>query len=343
MTKAKQVRKMVRLKDIADACGVSVATVSRALNGIPTISREQTKLITRTAKEMGYYPNSAARTLKTSRSYNIGILYEDRLDHEYFSSLLNSLRREAELRGYDLTLISQENAEASDDNYYEHARRRNLDGVIVIQADFDSAGVMRLATSSIPSVIIDHMYNGCDCVGSDNRASVEQLVKYAFSLGHRRIAFIAGQLGAVGRERLAGYYKVCAELGIRVPESHVHEGGFHSPAECVRILRELLADDDRPTCVLCPDDFSCLGAIGELTDDGIRIPGDISLIGYDGITVGQMARPRLTTYRQNIDGIAREAVSLLLEAVEHPDEHQPRQIIVEGKLIPGETTAELYR
>ena len=343
MTKAEQVRKMVRLKDIADACGVSVATVSRALNGVPTISREQTKLITRTAKEMGYYPNSAARTLKTSRSYNIGILYEDRMDHEYFSSLLNSLRREAELRGYDLTLISQDNAEASDENYYEHARRRNLDGVIVIQADFDSAGVMRLATSSIPSVIIDQMYNGCDCVGSDNRASVEQLVRYAFSLGHRRIAFIAGQLGAVGRERLAGYYKVCAELGIRVPESYVREGGFHSPAECVQILRELLADDDRPSCVLCPDDFSCLGAIGELADDGIRIPADISLIGYDGITVGQMTRPRLTTYRQNTDGIAREAVSLLLEAVEHPDEHQPRQIIVEGKLIPGETTAELSR
>ena len=334
---------MVRLKDIADACGVSVATVSRALNGVPTISREQTLLITRVAKEMGYYPNAAARTLKTSRSFNIGILYEDRLDHEYFSSLLNALRREAEVSGYDLTLISRDDVENTDNNYYEHARRRNLDGVIVIQADFDSAGVMRLATSSIPSVIIDHMYNGCDCVGSDNRASVEQLVRYAFSLGHRRIAFIAGQLGAVGRERLAGYYKICAELGIRVPETHVRVGGFHNPAECVRILRELLADNDRPSCVLCPDDFSCLGAIGELADDGIRIPADLSLIGYDGIAIGQMLRPRLTTYRQNTEGIAHEAIGLLLEAVEHPDEHQPRQIIVEGKLIPGETTAELSR
>ena len=334
---------MVRMKDIAQECGVSVATVSRALNGVSTISREQTELITRTAKEMGYYPNAAARTLKTRCSNNIGILYEDRMDHEYFSSLLNRLRREAELRGYDLTLIGRENGEYTDNNYYEHARKRNLDGVIVIQADFDSAGVIRLATSSIPSVIIDHMYNGCDCVGSDNCASVEQLVRYAFSRGHRRIAFIAGQQGAVGRERLSGYYKVCAELGIRAPESYVREGGFHDPEDCVRILRELLADEDRPTCVLCPDDFSCLGAISKLAKDGIRIPDDLSLIGYDGITVGQMVRPALTTYRQNTEDIAREAVGLLLDAVERPDQHQPRQIIVEGKLLEGETVAELSR
>ena len=334
--------KVVRLKDIAQACGVSPATVSRALNGVPCISREQAELICRTAKEMGYFPNAAARTLKTNRSSNIGILYEDRLDHEYFSSLLNALRREAEIRGYDLTIISRDDS-GSADNYYEHARKRNVDGVIVIQADFESAGVIRLATSTIPSVIIDHMYSGCDCVGSDNRASVEQLVRYAFSLGHRRIAFVSGQQGAVGQERLAGYYKVCAELGIRVTESYVREGGFHDPVTCARIIRELLEDEDRPTCVLCPDDFSCLGAISALEDNGIRVPGDLSLIGYDGITVGQMIHPRLTTYRQDTENIAREAVGLLLEAVERPEEHQPRQIIVKGTLITGETVQELSR
>ena len=203
---------MVRLKDIAEACGVSVATVSRTLNGVTNGSKEQTEFIFRTARELGYYPNAAARTLKTSRSNNIGILYEDRMNHEYFSSLLDDLRREADRRGYDLTLIGQEEGE-SGGNYYEHARRRNLDGVIVIQADFESANVIRLATSTIPSVVIDHMYEGCDCVGSDNRASVERIVKYAYDRGHRRIAFITGQPGAVSRERLAGYYKICAEIG----------------------------------------------------------------------------------------------------------------------------------
>ena len=98
---------MVRLKDIAEACGVSVATVSRALNGLTNENKERTAMICQAAREMGYYPNAAARTLKTSRSFNIGILYEERLNHEYFSSLLDDLRGAAEEHGYDLTLLGQ--------------------------------------------------------------------------------------------------------------------------------------------------------------------------------------------------------------------------------------------
>ena len=333
---------MVRLKDIADACGVSVATVSRTLNGVTNGSKDQTELIFRTAREMGYYPNAAARTLKTSRSNNIGILYEDRMNHEYFSSLLDDLRREADRKGYDLTLIGQEEGEGGG-NYYEHARRRNLDGVIVIQADFESANVIRLATSTIPSVVIDHMYEGCDCVSSDNRASMERIVRHAYDRGHRRIAFITGQPGAVCRERLAGYYKVCAELGIRVPEGYVREGIFHDPEHCLQIIREMLAEKEPPTCILCPDDYSCLGAMWELKAAGMDIPGELSLIGYDGITMSRMVHPWLTTYRQNTADIARETISLLLEAIEQPESHRPRQITIEGTLIKGETVSEPSR
>ena len=96
---------MVKLKDVAEACGVSAATVSRALNGVTDPERKNTAYIRRVAKEMGYFPNTAARTLKTSRSGNIGILFEDRMDHEYFSLLLNELRFSAEDQGYDLTFI----------------------------------------------------------------------------------------------------------------------------------------------------------------------------------------------------------------------------------------------
>ena len=104
---------MVRLKDIAEACGVSVATVSRALNGLTNENKERTSFICQTAKEMGYYPNAAARTLKTSRSSNIGILYEDRMNHEYFSSLIDDLRREADAKGYDLTILSRDDRSAN--------------------------------------------------------------------------------------------------------------------------------------------------------------------------------------------------------------------------------------
>ena len=326
---------MVRLKDIAEVCGVSVATVSRALNGLTNENRERTAFICQTARDMGYYPNAAARTLKTSRSNNLGILYEDRMNHEYFSSLFDELRREADAHGYDLTFLGQ--GGFSESNYYEHARQRNLDGVIVVQADYDAAGIIRLATSSIPTVIIDHTYDGCDCVTSDNRSSMDQIVRHVYARGHRRIAFIQGEKGAVSRERLAGFYKACAELGIRVPVEYVREGRFHDPAGCTAFIRELLQMDEKPTCVLCPDDYSCLGALWLLESQGLRVPEDISLVGYDGIRMSQMMTPRLTTYCQDTVQIAKEVFGLITDAIENPETHIPKQITVSGMLMEGET------
>ncbi len=326
---------MVRLKDIADACGVSVATVSRALNGLTNEGKERTAFIRQTAQAMGYYPNVAAKTLKTSRSNNLGILYQDRMNHEYFSSLIDDLRREADAKGYDLTFLSRNGR--NDNSYYEHARQRSLDGVIVLQAEHDDPGIIRLASGSIPTVIIDHLYDGCDCVINDNRTSIEQIVRYAWNLGHRRIAFIEGEKGAVSRERLAGFYKVCAELGIRVPVAYVREGHFHDPADCARIIRELLQPEDRPTCILCPDDSSCLGALWQLAADGIRVPEDVSLVGYDGLRMSRMMHPCLTTYRQNTARIAEEAFALILDAITNPETHKPQHVTVAGMLIEGET------
>ena len=326
---------MVRLKDIADVCGVSVATVSRALNGLTDGSRDRTAFIRQTAHDMGYFPNAAAKTLKTSHSCNLGILYEDRMNHEYFSSLIDDLRREAEAKGYDLTFLSRKAQNGN--SYYDHARQRNLEGIIVLQADYEDPGIVRLTSGNIPTVIIGHIYEGCDCVLSDNRASIEAIIRHAWNLGHRRIAFIGGEKSTVSRERLAGYYKVCSELGIRVPVAYVREGYFHDPVNTTRIISELLEMEEKPSCILCPDDSSCLGALWLLAAHGISVPEDVSLVGYDGLPIGQMMHPCLTTYRQDTARIAEEVLSLMLDAITDPENHLPRQVTVTGTLIEGET------
>lgn len=333
----KKVIPMVKLKDIAEACGVSVATVSRALNGLTPPETKRAAGILLKAKELGYYPNAAARTLKTSRSHNIGILYEDRMDHEYFSPLLNELRFAAENLGYDMTFIRRcSNSEEGD--YLDRARRRNLDGVVVVQADFNSADVIRLAVSAIPTVMIDHAYESCDCVMNDNRGSVEKIVQAVWEKGHRRVAMIHGEDCTVTRERVAGFYKACAELGLRIPASYVRESRFHSPDICAESVKALIKENEiRPTCILCPDDFSCLGALRALNEMNIRVPQDMSLVGYDGIRMTQMGTPRLTTYRQDAGEVARAAASLLNEAINDPKAHQTRTVTVSGELIPGET------
>ncbi len=328
---------MVKLKDIAIACGVSAATVSRALNGQTNPDKKNASYIRQKAKEMGYFPNAAARTLKTSRSCNIGILYEDRMDHEYFSLLLNELRFSAEDHGYDLTFIRRSFHTNEEGTYFDRARRRSLDGVIVVQADFNAADVMRLVAGSIPTVVIDHAYEGCDCVMSDNRSGMEKLVRAAWEMGHRRIAYIHGEGSVVTRERMAGFYKQCAELGVRVPAEYAREAHFHEPVSCADAVRALLDGTEPPTCILCPDDFSCLGALAALEERGLRAPQDVSLAGFDGIRMGQMMRPRLTTVRQDAPEVAKKVIEQLLDAIENPETHQPRQVTVPGELLRGET------
>ena len=331
----------VRLKDIAEACGVSVATVSRALNGLRRDDGKTTILIRQTAQEMGYVPNAAALALKTHRSNTIGILYEDHLDHEYFSSLLDDLRREAGNLGYHLDLLG--GYAPARETYYEQARHRNLDGVIIIQADFDSAEVTRLVTGALPLVIIDHLYEGCICISNDNQESVRQIVRHVWECGHRRIGYITGEPCTVTHERLSGFYRACAELGICVPEGSVLEGHFHAPEECARRIRELMAEPVGATCILCPDDYSCLGAMWTLKEEGISVPEQVSLVGYDGIRMGQMIRPRLTTYRQDTAAIAAETMRLLSGAIESPNIWYARQAVIGGKLVAGETVRDLSR
>ena len=335
---------MVTIKDISERCGVSRATVSKALNGHTDIGADTIAQIRRVAKEMGYLPNATARTLKLGRSHNIGVLFVDKtacgLTHEYFSSILDSLKVEAERRGYDITFISKDIGEFSMD-YYEHTKYRNCDGVVIASVDFSDPAVIRLVSSEIPTVTLDFVFDNRTSVLSDNIGGMSALVNYVYSKGHRRIAFIHGEDTSVTQKRLISFYKTCASLGIHVPEYYVQPALYHDPKSSGLATRELLALPDRPTCILYPDDFSFIGGMNELERQGISIPEDMSVAGYDGILLSQVLRPRLTTYRQDAEAMGREAAAKLVEAIEQPKTCLPQQVMVSGQLLEGDTIKDI--
>lgn len=325
---------MITLKDIASLCNVSVATVSRALNGQTDANNATAKRIRRMAQEMGYLPNAAARALKTNRSYNIGILYEDEIHHEYFSLMINHIKAAAETKGYDITFLSR----SKSTSYYEHAKYRGLDGVVILQAVFQSPEAIRLASSDIPCVAIDYEYENCSCVLGDNQNSIAQLIQHAYDKGHRKIAFIHGQKdGYVTIQRLSGFYKGCASLGLMVPDEYVIEAGYHDPLSASAATKKLLSLADRPTCILYPDDYSCLGAISALEKMGLSIPGDVAIIGYDGIMLSTVLRPKLTTYRQDVQKMGQTAVELLAHHIESAEKAVPEHRIIPGSIQSGGT------
>ena len=168
---------MVSLKDISKECQVSVATVSNALNDHADISEERKKMIREKAEEMGYRPNLFARTLKTNRSYNIGVLFTDAehngLTHDYFAAVLDSFKVAAEARDYDLTFVNCGGSGGKRMTYLEHARYRGFDGIMIACVDFSEPEVLQLALSDIPVVPIDYIFNDRLAVVSDNAKGMD--------------------------------------------------------------------------------------------------------------------------------------------------------------------------
>lgn len=333
---------VVTLRALSERCGVSVAAVSKALNGRRGISAEKAELVRRMAREMGYYPNAAAQTLKTHRSMNIGILYKNMMANEYFSAILEGIRDTAEAHGYDITFLSNL---AQELGYYQHAMRRQCDGVIIVQPGYseaEQAEALKLAESDLPVVSVDQIYRDCSSVTGDNLGGLEDAVAYLYGLGHRRLAFIHGEMGDVTRQRLAGFFRACRARGLQVPDEYVVQGRYQDPDAAGEATRQLLGQcRELPTCILYPDDTACLGGMAALAEQGLRVPEDISCFGYDGSHIAFLVRPTLSTHDQNCHGMGEQAVLELISAIEDAKCFVPRNITVRGSVHPGGSVQDL--
>lgn len=335
---------MPSLKDLARECGVSIATVSKALNDQPDISPKTRERVRATAQKMGYLPNATARALRTNHTYNLGVLFVDErqsgLTHEYFSAVLDSFKVEAERRGYDITFINH-NLGARSMTYLEHCHYRGVDGVVIACVNFHDPQVVELVNSSLPVVTIDHVFNNRMAVLSDNVSGLKALTNCALKAGHKRIAYIHGEMTAVTENRLAGFYQACAENDVDIPDFYIREGVYHDAYRCAEETKALLALPVPPTCIIFPDDYSAMGGYNAIREAGLRIPEDISVMGYDGIYLSRVFQPVLVTYQQDTKALGSIAAARLVELIQRPRITLPEQVHVTGKLLEGGSLRQL--
>ena len=217
---------MVTLKDIAKECKVSFSTVSKALKGSAEISYETTKFIQKKAHEMGYHPNIAARSLRTNRTYDIGVIFEDKtgagFQHQYFATIISGIQKVAFSKGYEMTFVSGDSTKNYD--YYAHALARSYDGVALLSCDYTSSGIKKLVQSEIPTVSLDYFYDiEHSAVMSDYSAGIDELLEYVIECGHTKIAMIHGEKTWVTDQRISTFKKVCKKHGIDVPPEYFAE------------------------------------------------------------------------------------------------------------------------
>lgn len=335
---------MVSMKDIAMVCGVSVATVSKALNDQSDIGKETKKRIRQAAEEMGYSPNTAAKMLKTNRSYNIGVLFDHEdysgLTHDYYAFVLDSLKRTVENKGYDITFVNTSIRRAGATSYLEHCRSRGFDGVAIVCTDFYSPEIMQLVGGGIPVVTLDHLFNNVCAVMSNNVQGMHDLLTYIYKKGHRRVAYIHGLDSAVTQSRLSSFYRTAAQLGMTIPDEYIRESPYRDTKGACEETKKLLALPEPPTCIVYPDDFSAFGGYNALQELGLRVPDDISIAGYDGIRIARHIEPTLTTLRQDTEELGRLVGEKLVSLIEYPKTTLVETLVVEGHVFEGNSVKE---
>lgn len=337
----------VSIKELSKYCGCSPSAVSKALNGYPDIGEETRTRVLAAAKELGYQPSAIAKGLKTGRTYNIGVLYNEMsgtgLTHGYFSPVLEAFKAETERRGYDITFLSQSlrSGKQQQMSYLQHSRYRNVDGVCIFCCDFYEDQVRELVDSHLPVATIDHPFDGHSCVASANVDGIRALTQYVIDCGHRRIAFIHGESAQATHERLAGFLETMQINGLSILPEYLVEAPYHNPTPTREATARLLRLSNRPTCILMPDDYAALGGMDAITAAGLSIPGDVSVTGFDGIPLMQLRKPCLTTVSQDTASIGREAARQLIHQIERREDFEPRRITIPTRLITGDTVAPL--
>lgn len=312
---------MVTIYDIAKACDVSVATVSKSLNDLSGVSKKTKERVKETAKQMNYFPNSQARTLATHKSNNIGVLFTDDtqrgLSHQFFSVILEKLRYEVENKGYDLCFVAVNSSEFAD-SYYRHCMYKSIDGVVIVSIDFDEPKSVELIHGEIPIVLIDKIVDKKTSVVSDNYGGTKAMVQYLAKCGHKRIGYVHGQevSNSVTERRMSGFISGMEENKLEIHEEWLKEGKYYNREKCYDRVKELLVLENRPTVILLSDDYSALGAYAAARDLGMNIPEDISFVGHDGVEIGEFMTPKLTTIYQNAESIGENAGKQIVRLIE---------------------------
>lgn len=308
----------VTIRDVARAASVSVATVSRVLNGKEPVREETRRRIRAVVERLRYSPHAAARSLITRQTNTLGVLLPD-VYGEFFSEVIRGIDSCARQRGYHL-LVSGSHSDQAEIEAVLRATRGRVDGWIVMSPELDRRTLKRNLTDGLPAVLLNGVAKGdpFDSIRVDNYGGAFAMVSHLISLGHRRIAHLAGPVGnRDAAERLRGYRDSMRSLPGRSSRELEMTGDFREEAG-IAAGRRLLAWKNPPTAVFAANDAMAIGLLAALQEGRMRVPQDVAVAGFDDIPIARFTTPPLSTVRVPIAELGERATRLLLSALARP-------------------------
>ena len=327
------------MKDIATRAGVSINTVSRALNNKPDISKETRNLILRIAQEVDYTPHGLAKSLVTRKTHTIGIIIPNNLD-SFYAEVVQGIGYESRERGHSIILCNSQDSADKELELIRLLREKRVDGMLIYPIQEDDRYIEELRNSSIPFVFLNRHTNAleCDYVMNDNIYGTFSAVNYLIQTGHRRITYICAKpTASSGKERIAGCEKAISEAGLPLNALSV-VNCKETIESCYRRVKELLVQDKELYAIFVWDDRLAIGARKAIFEAGKRIPQDIALVGYDDIEISKYLFPPLTTVRQPSYQIGETAASILLDKLQSDANGELKRVVLKPELIIRETT-----
>jgi len=332
---------MATMKQVAEKAGVSTSTVSHVINNTRVVSDDVRERVLAVIQELRYIPSAVARSLKNDKTHTIGMMIPNN-SNPYFAELIQGIEDSAFKLGYNIILCNAYDDAKKQAAYLRVLMEKRIDGLILVASGDDEELAEILRGMPMPKVVVDREVSGVDAdfIEADHDRGGYLATKYLIGLGHRDIACVSGPMHLVpSRDRVAGYQRALQEAGIAV-NSHflVHsdftsEGGYTA-------FKHLLGLAHRPTAVFAGNDLMAFGGMCAANEAGVRVPEDLSVIGYDDIALASFSTPRLTTMAQPKYEMGETIARILVERIQGG--HQPvRREMFKPVLVERQSTAPL--
>ena len=314
---------MATIKDVAKMAGVSTTTVSHVINKTRFVAEETEKLVLQAIKDLKYSPSAVARSLKVNTTKSIGMIVTTS-EAPYFAEIIHAVEEHCYRQGYSLFLCNTQNNAEKIRNHLDMLAQKRVDGILVMCSEYlpDSLNILT-NFETIPMVVMDWGPNVDTDIIQDNSFNGGYLAtQHLIENGHKQIGIIAGELTkTTAKTRYEGFVHAMQEAGLTINPNWVMEG-FFEPEDGYECMNKILRQDTLPTAVFCCNDVMALGAISAIGEKGLRVPDDISIIGYDNIHASRFYAPPLTTIHQSKSRLGVQAVNLLFERINHKSEQR---------------------
>ena len=329
---------VVRLKDIAKELGVSIVTVSKALRDRPDVSKETKERILERVKHMNYRPNLAARSLVTGRSSLVGLVVPD-LIHPFFSEIAKALA--ASLRNQNLFLLvsSSESDPSLELDEIEHMLAHRLDCFVVASCQKNPDHLKKIEQAGVPLILLDRSFAGfqANFVGVNDHRIGELATEHLIAQGCQRIAHLRGPMTNVGNRRYEGYIDAMTKHGLHAPPEYVIDSNdaadSNGEARGRKAMNAVLALNPRPDALFCFNDAVAVGAMDLALEAGLRIPGDIAVVGSGNFHYSSKLRVPLSSVDQKAEAIGERTAKMIGSLLEKNSKARPRNSILEPELI----------